>query len=201
MKKPLFLLAGALLFGLSAYGSTSFPECPAVGNDTSGCEFLITITSATGAIATNFNVAVSNPDLGPFDGADDTLVGVLNNTSSTITTLSLTSNTDIFGFDGDGACSGAYGTIPGCAGATDPSGYAPLGVTFSNITANNSTGLVNFSPGLAPGGSQWFSLEEALSVTQIMPGPSPAPEPASLALFAVAFGALGFLRLRSAANR
>jgi hypothetical protein len=139
---------------------------------------------------TRFTVTASSPDLGPFDGNDDTLLGVLNATSSTISSLPISSSTDIFGFDGDGACSGDYGTIPGCAGATDPSGYAPAGVTFSGINAARTTGTVNFSPGLPPNGTQWFSLEEALSVTSITPA---VPEPSSIALLAIGFCSLGAL--------
>ena len=57
----------------------SFPECPAVGHDTSGCELLITVTAVNGSgTASAFSVATSSPDLGPFDGSDDTLIGVLN---------------------------------------------------------------------------------------------------------------------------
>jgi len=40
----------------------SFPECPAVGHDTSGCELLITITAVNGSgTATAFSVATSSP--------------------------------------------------------------------------------------------------------------------------------------------
>jgi hypothetical protein len=96
------LAFAALLTGASAYaGPISFTECPPVGNDTTGCEFLITVTSVdSGGNATGFTVAVSSPDLGPFDGADDTLVGVLNATTSTLNALSISSPLDIFGFDG-----------------------------------------------------------------------------------------------------
>jgi hypothetical protein len=192
------VILGTLLMGVSAFASTSFPQCPAVGNDSNGCEFLITVTSASGGIGTNFTVIPSVPDQGPYDGSDDTLVGVLNSTNSVINSLSITSNTDIFGFDGDGACSGLYGTISGCAGATDTSGYAPAGVTFSNIDPSFMSGTVNFSPGLAPGGSQWFSLEEALQPNQIMP--ASAPEPSSMILLGAGLGALGLsIRQRRAA--
>lgn len=200
MRLVLCIAVGALFSGMSAYASTSFGQCPAVNADTSGCEFLITITSASGGVGTNFTVTASSPDLGPYDGSDDTLVGVLNSTSSAITSLGLTSNTNIFGFDGDGACSGSYGTITGCAGSTDPNGYAPVGVTFSNISTDTTTGTVNFSPGLAPGGTQWFSLEEALSASQIMP--SSAPEPAPVAMLSIGLGAVVFcLRRRAIAKR
>lgn len=200
MKFFRYLAVAALFTGASAYASTSFPECPAVGADTSGCEFLITVTSASGGSATAFTVTASSPDLGPYDGSDDTLVGVLNNSGSTLTSLGLSSPLDIFGFDGDGACSGAYGTIPGCAGATDPSGYAPKGVTFSGINGAATSGTVNFSPGLASGGSGWFSLEDALTVSQIMPSTT-TPEPATFgALAAGLLGLAGLVRRRQTAK-
>jgi PEP-CTERM motif len=199
MKWGLSIVAGFALMAFAAvpsFAGTSFPECPAVGNDTNGCEFLITVltVNASGA-ATSFNVTLASPDQGPFDGADDTLVGVLNSSGATLNSLSLSSPLDIFGFDGDGACSGDYGTIPGCAGATDPSGYAPAGVTFSGVNASFTSGTVNFAGGLANGGSSWFSLEDALTVQQIQPGN--APEPASLLLLGTGLLAVGIFVRRS----
>ena len=186
MKLLTCVAAVALTTSASIWASPiSFPECPAVGNDNTGCEFLITVTSPS-----TFTVTASSPDLGPYDGSDDTLVGVLNNSGSTITSISISSSVDIFNFDGDGACSGSFGVIPGCAGATDPSGYAPAGVTFSGVNASFTAGTVNFTSGLAPGGSTWFSLEEALSVTQINPG---VPEPSSILLLVSGLVAIGVM--------
>ena len=167
----------AVLACASAFASpVSFPECPAVGADTTGCEFLVTVTAVSaGGVATAATVAVTSPvDQGPYDSADDTLVGVLNSSTGTLSTLPLSSPLTIFGFDGDGAC-----TFITCTGATDPTGYGPKGVTFSGINAATTSGNVVYSPGLAPGGSGWFSLEDALTVSQIIVG---TPEPSTVGL-------------------
>jgi hypothetical protein len=174
------LALAALLTGASAYAATVFTQCPAVGNDTNGCELLITVTSVdAGGNATAFTVTDSSPDQGPYDGAEDTLIGVMNSTTSVLNALAISSTLDLFGFDGDGACSGAFGTIAGCAGATDPSGYAPAGVTFTGISSDLTSGTVDFAPGIAAGGSGWFSLEEPLTASEIAPG---VPEPSSVFL-------------------
>jgi PEP-CTERM motif-containing protein len=177
------LLFSGLLMGISAHAAP-LSQCPAVGNDTQGCELLITVTASSGGVATAFTVSTASPDQGPYDGSDDTLVGILNSSSATLTTIALNSTTDIFGFDGDGAC-----TYIACPGATDPSGYAPAGVTFSGVNSAATSGNVDFNPGLAPGSSGWFSLEEALSASEILPGNS-APEPSSFLLMGVGLTAI-----------
>jgi hypothetical protein len=184
------LLFAALFIGTIAHAAAiSFPECPAAGKDTTGCELLITVTAVSGGgAATAFTVAASSPDLGPYDGADDTLIGILNNSGASLTSISLSSNTDLFGFDGDGIC--AY---IACPGTPDLSGYGPAGVTFSGINASATTsGTVNFNPGIADGGSAFFSLEGPLSPSQIMQG---TPEPSTRILFGIGVAGLGlFLR-------
>lgn len=179
-----------LFMGLSA-DAASFNQCPAVGNDTLGCELLITVTASSGGNATAFTVTTASPDQGPYDGSDDTLLGILNKSGSAVNSLALTSSTNIFGFDGDGAC-----TYISCPGTTDPNGYAPKGVTFSAINAGSTSGTVDFGPGLASGASAWFSLEEALTPSQIMPGmPTGTPEPSSILLLGLGLtGIAGSLR-------
>ena len=75
MKLALALASIMVAFGTYASASPMFSECPAVGVNT-GCEFLITV-NADGS--TTVTQDPSPPNNGPYDSADDTLVGVLNN--------------------------------------------------------------------------------------------------------------------------
>jgi hypothetical protein len=170
----------------------TFPECPAAGNDTSGCELLLTVRAASGGAATAFTVTASSPNLGPYDGIEDTLIGVLNNSGAVLTSISLSSSTDIFGFDGDGIC-----TFVACPGGADASGYGPASVIFSGINAADTAGIVGFSPGIANGGTAFFSLEEAVTASQIMPG---TPEPSTLPMLGLAVIALGVILRRRVQN-
>jgi hypothetical protein len=107
-----------------------FTECPAVGADTS-CGLLIDITDSGVAV-------LQDPSQGPYDGSDDTLVGVLNQSSKSIGHLALASNTPIFAFDGDGICSGFYGLIAGCP--SGQTGYEGPGTSFIEISSEFSSG-------------------------------------------------------------
>jgi lysophospholipase L1-like esterase len=147
--------------------SPPFTQCPAVGADTS-CALLIHIDSQsrTGVYG--------DPTQGPYDGVEDTLIGVQNDSSVPIASVpvSATSGKDLFGFDGDGLC--AY-AVAGCP--FGPSGYEGPGVSFTSISSDNTAGTVNFSPPIPPGGHSFFSLEEALATVppfDLNPGP-PVP--------------------------
>jgi uncharacterized repeat protein (TIGR01451 family)/fimbrial isopeptide formation D2 family protein len=131
------------------------------GRANQGCTILITL-NADGSIVTTF----PNPSPSYDQGLDDNLIGVVNNTSKTITALQLTSATvPIFGLEDDGVCNGPPGWIfspqgpnPNCAIATDPSGYAPAGINFTILNANS--GIVNFgNGGIKPNSNAFFSLE------------------------------------------
>jgi len=136
-----------------------FPECPAVGQDTS-CGILIQITDSA-------NNILGDPSQGPFDGLDDTLIGFLNSSSSTISSIQLSSDTNLFNFDQDGLCTQSPQPA-GCPfGST---GYEGPGTSFSGINSAQSGGVVNFSPGIAPGQTAYFSLEEPLSATTVTAG-------------------------------
>lgn len=82
----------------SAPLSPPFTECPPVGLDTS-CQFLVVIGNGS-------HVSIlQDPSQGHYDvGGDDSLVGIVNNSSSPVASVTLTSDGPIFGFDGDGIC-------------------------------------------------------------------------------------------------
>src|ERR1700739_4563109 len=114
--------------------------CPAVGNDTN-CGIVITITDGGAAVTTTGQ--------GPYDGADDTLIGVVNNGSVPVRTLRLTSTLAVFGFDAAGIVD--FG-IPG--NAQDASGYGGPNAFFTNINSTLPEGDVNFiAPIAAHGGT------------------------------------------------
>src|SRR4051812_22887315 len=133
------------------------------GRANEGCTILITL-NANGSITTSF----PNPAPSYDNGLDDNLIGVVNNTSKTITALQLTSATvPIFGLEDDGVCDAppgwtfsALGPNPNCAIATDPHRYGPAGINYTIFNPNS--GIVNFgNGGIAPKGNAFFSLEGA----------------------------------------
>src|SRR5262249_8357991 len=138
-----------------------FSQCPAVGTDTS-CEFLLVVTSS-GAVQ-----VFHDSTQPPVDGIEDTLVGVVNSSGSTINSLALSSSSDIFGFDGDGLCT-LSGHPGGCPfGST---GYEGPNTSFSGINAAKTGGVVNFTGGLTNNATAYFSLEEALSTATLFGSP------------------------------
>jgi hypothetical protein len=107
----------------------------------------------------NLNVLV-DPAVTPFDGGDDTLVGVVNHGTRPLTGIDL-SGTRIFGFDGDGLCAAA-GPPTGCP--FGPTTYEGPNTAFN--VGDPDVGVVTFTGvGVAPGGSAYFSLESETPIT------------------------------------
>jgi uncharacterized repeat protein (TIGR01451 family) len=156
-----------------------FNECPAIGLD-SGCGFLIILNGSGPA------QIVANPSVGPFDGHNDSLVGIVNNSGATVNSVALASTKDIFAFNGDGICatnnhgnllyawSGTGETTQGSSDcpflpastsdSLDGFDYAGPNTSFSNFSSSDDyhSGNVNFPAGLADGTSTYFSLENVL---------------------------------------
>jgi hypothetical protein len=163
------VFGAAFLLGGTFLTSAASAQCPTVGNDT-GCGIVITVTG-TGA-------TFMPTGMGPYDGSDDTLVGVVNNIPActpgqksqtacgvSIYSLDLSATNTIFGFDGDGISRPTYG-IPNNAmdvqnGNTQ---YGGPNAYFTNINAAKTAGRVNFITPIAPGKTDFFSLENALNM-------------------------------------
>src|ERR1700704_4394515 len=135
----------------SALPTPPFSECPPVGLDTS-CGTLIVI-QPNGTM-----VGLSDPSQPPYL-TEDTLIGVLNESSSPVKSIPLTGSF-IFGFDEDGLCT-AEPHPSGCP--FGPTGYEGPGTSFE--VSNFNEGKVVFEgEGLAAGASAYFSLEEAITI-------------------------------------
>ena len=141
MRNLLHCTAKYLYFSLALLALLALPvsswaigNCPPVGLSSS-CSVLITI-NPDGSLKVKIDPAVP-----PFDGVEDILVGVYNNSGATVFGVSLTGS-DIFGFDGDGPIGGSY---------------AGPGTSFTVVDYDN--GIVNFTSGLDNGNFIWFALE------------------------------------------
>ncbi len=159
-------VCAALLYGVGTANAAVCPGpsyCQGFGNDTNGATLVITVTNSGATIG------AGPSSQGPYDGSEDTYIGVQNNSTHTITSLNI-SGPGIFGLDGDGI--DTYGAMK-VVGNPDTTGYGgPIG--FFNI-ANANSGVLNFFGGLAAGGNTFFSLEEPLTSTSFSVSTVPAP--------------------------
>jgi hypothetical protein len=200
----LFLLGNCAVWAAGICPGTNpannFSHAPDPTN--TGCNAVITI-------AANGSVSIAIQDTNPYDGSEDTLVGVVNNSSGTVSAITL-AGSGIFGFDGDGICTFTFAGNGYCSATfyrSDPGDYAGPTSTFSNITNGGNNGTVNFSPAIPAGGSTYFSLEGVPGSSSITGsatiGPStPASVPAvqtwGLAVLAVLLAGLSFRMLQRA---
>jgi hypothetical protein len=154
------LLLGWLSIGMSSAGTVCpagsgaipFPHSPDPSG--TGCNVVLTINPG-GTVS----AVVKDPI--PYENSEDALVGVINNSPSSVGSLTLT-GTGIFGFEGDGICTftfvGSGYCSPAQIAGTDPGDYAGPTTSFTNFSTAN-TGTVVFNGGLAPSASTYFSLE------------------------------------------
>jgi hypothetical protein len=189
------LTCAAFLFGgVPGASAALFTQCPPVGAD-DGCGSLITVNpDGTGSVA-------SDPAQPAYEQSEDTLVGLQNNSPGTVSSVNLSSTLDIFGFDGDGICNAAITPQPaGCP--FGPTEYEGPGTSFSNISADFTTGTVDFSPPVPSGGAAYWGLEEAITAADINLGTiavqAPPVVPAQqLTCGTVSVGAAGYQPPRS----
>jgi hypothetical protein len=115
----MLIAAAIVLCAAPVAHAQPFPQCPPVDADKS-CQFLVTITNAGPSVA-------QDPAQGPYESSDDSLIGVQNNASSSITALPLAATgTTLFGFEADGICDPGTGPLPpGCV----PVPGSPAGTT------------------------------------------------------------------------
>ena len=129
---------------------------------------------------------------GNYDGADDALIGVVNNSGHVLASFNV-SGSNIFGFEGDGI--NTYGASPS-TGNPDTTGYGgPLGY-FTNIAPSFNSGTVNFWRGLTNGKATYFSLEESISQSSLPVITRNVPEPPTLPVFGLGLIGMGWLAWR-----
>ena len=157
------LAAAALAVGLSAVNTARADALLTGHNIGNGVGILVTVNP-------NGSLTVNNTGNGAYDGADDTLVQVNNNSHGYVKSLGVSGNF-IMGFDGAdgiGDFTGLAGD-PLALGAPNPYGgnghnsYASPDGYFYVADYNNGTALW-YGLGITPGGTDYFSLEESPSI-------------------------------------
>lgn len=154
-----------------------FTQCPAVGAAPS-CDILLVVNSDQTITVTG------NSSIGPYDGSDDTLVGIVNNSNSAISSITVSGpGSGLAGFDGDGICTYATGGTVGGSGSgfvgdsycdaqqlagTDPGDYSGPDNSFTLDPNSKDDVEVDFNgKGLTAGGTSYFSLEGALTAAVV----------------------------------
>lgn len=175
------LLATVVLAAATCFAGAApslLTECPAIGADF-GCSVLITINPG-GSLT--FTVDGTQ---GPYDGVEDTLVGVLNHSGTTVSSIFVSgvAGGDIFALDGDGIGTPAFGWpnggVPngdcialGCVNYNGVDSDGQLN-TFSGIAFDQNSGFVDFGTGLPNGTTAFFSLEgPPQGISGVIPEPS-----------------------------
>jgi hypothetical protein len=146
-------VASATLFGMVSATPAAAAPCPAAGVDTLGCQFIITVNPGLTVTITNGPAFAQ----GPYDGSDDTLIGVINNSGQSISSINISgpggngpgSGLGILGFDNDGVGSAGFLNIPGDTSAAPHYTYSG---TISATGNPNLAGPLNSFTNLVTGG-------------------------------------------------
>jgi hypothetical protein len=150
--------ATPLLGGVASAATLAPPyrQCPAVGASAS-CQILVVINA-------DRSVSVlGDPAVTVYDGSDDTLVGVLNNSKTAVSAITVNGpGTGLAGLDHDGLCT--Y-NVAGCP--FGPTSYEGPGTTIVTSAALADSAEIDFTGGLAAGHSTYFSLEGALTSARL----------------------------------
>ncbi|MDQ6734664.1 MAG: hypothetical protein M3Z35_11235, partial [Nitrospirota bacterium] len=107
-----------VLFGAATYASAG-TICPDINTAFSGgggglgqnpggttnCDVIFTINGDN-------TVTVTTPSALPYERNEDQLIGIVNNSASSISSLTVSGSSDLFGFDNDGVCIGY--ALTGC---------------------------------------------------------------------------------------
>jgi len=194
----MFVSAGLLVmspgvFQDAASATTTVPpftECPAVGYGLT-CALVVNVTNTGTQILSDptGGTKPNDPVLGAYDGVEDTLIGLVNDSTAPVSMVNLSSTLTAFAFDDDGVCqdpnstSHLAGPVPPCGSTIvmgtnydngrypdkdntiDKTGYGGPDGYFTNISPNLKTGTINFITAIPPGGTTYFSLEEKLTAS------------------------------------
>jgi hypothetical protein len=152
------LVVGANSAAASSLGIPKAPytACPQIGQSPSCAVLLVVYPDQSITV-------YQDPSVGPYDGVEDTLVGVVNQSDITLHAITVNGPGSGLGqLDGDGLC--AF-SVAGCPfGLT---GYEGPNTAIKTDPARPDSAEIDFPAGLKPGDSTYFSLEGGLSLADL----------------------------------